>query len=131
MLAWDTRRELFYDIWKWIYSADETKTAEILWLCDVAGAGKSAIAHTVARNVSTRVYSAHPFSSIETSLTEGALEALQHYCRDLVRLSNDLVGHVSQILENDRSVASAGQSRQFDELILKPAFSTVLAGLWS
>src|SRR6202042_3807118 len=39
---------------------------------------------------------------------------------DLVRMSNDLVRHVSQILENDRSVASAAQSRQFDELILKP-----------
>jgi hypothetical protein len=35
-------------------------------------------------------------------------------------MSNNLVQHVSQIPENDGSLASAGQSHQFDKLILKP-----------
>jgi hypothetical protein len=47
-------------------------------------------------------------------------EPFETIARDLVRLSDDLIGHVSQILKNDRSIASAGQSRQFDELIRKP-----------
>jgi len=118
----DTRRELLDDIWRWIYTAGETKTAVIFWLCDVAGAGKSALAHTVAlkcfhegilassfffdRNIPDRRSSQKLFSTI---------------ARDLVGLSKDLVRQVSHILENDRSVASASQSRQFAELILKPA----------
>jgi hypothetical protein len=117
----DTRREFFYDIWKWIYSADESGEAEILWLCDVAGAGKSAIAHTVARNCFYKGVLGSSFffdRNIPDRRTPSKL--FSTIARDLVRMSNDLVRHVSQILENDRSVASAGQSRQFDELILKP-----------
>src|SRR5258705_10573198 len=46
----DTRIALINDIITWIDSADGSKTAEILWLSDVAGAGKTAIAHTVAQH---------------------------------------------------------------------------------
>src|ERR1700734_2626266 len=119
---WDTRTELFNEIWKWIYSADENGEAEILWLCDVAGAGKSAIAHTVARDCFSKGILASSFffdRNIPDRRTP--VKVFSTIACDLVRMSNDLVGHVSQILENDRSVASAGQTRQFDELILKPA----------
>ena len=105
----------------WICSAEETKAAEILWLCDVAGAGKSAIAHTVAQNCFDKgVLASSFFFDRNTPDRRSPLKLFTTIARDLVRLNNDLVGHLNQILVNDRSVASAGQSRQFDELILKP-----------
>lgn len=41
---------------------------------------------------------------------------------DLVGRSNDLARQVSQILKSDCSIASAVQSYQFDQHILKPAW---------
>src|SRR3984957_9819207 len=44
-----TRVALLGDIWTWIQSADDTKSAEIFLLSDLAGTGKSSIAHSVAK----------------------------------------------------------------------------------
>src|SRR3984957_9436719 len=44
-----TRVTLLEDIWTWIQSADDTKSAEIFLLSDLAGTGKSSIAHSVAK----------------------------------------------------------------------------------
>ena len=41
--------------------------------------------------------------------------------RDLVRFDDNFAAHISLILENDRSLASACRSRQFDKHILEPA----------
>jgi hypothetical protein len=101
----DTRRELFYDTRKRIYSADESKAAEIFWLCDVAGAGKSAIAHTVARNCFYQSVLTSSFFDRNIPDLWTPVKLFSTIARDLVRMSNDLVSHVSQILENDRSVA--------------------------
>jgi hypothetical protein len=98
--------------------------AEIFWLCDVAGAGKSTVAHTIAqycdghgllgssfffnRNIPDRRTPQKLFSTI---------------ARDLARLGDGFSDHVSLVLENDRSLASACQSRQFDQLILEPSLT--------
>ena len=44
-----TRTALIDDISKWIYTADDSQAAEIFWLSDVAGSGKTAITQTVAQ----------------------------------------------------------------------------------
>src|ERR1700722_9097670 len=44
-----TRVTLLEDIWTWIQTANHTKSAEIFLLSDLAGTGKSAIAHSVAK----------------------------------------------------------------------------------
>src|ERR1700722_20310810 len=44
-----TRVALLEDIWSWIQSAGDTKSAEIFLLSDLAGTGKSSIAHSVAK----------------------------------------------------------------------------------
>ena len=49
-----TRDRLLEDIWTWITATPTTGTAEIYWLTGVAGAGKSAIAHSVAQHCSER-----------------------------------------------------------------------------
>src|ERR1700722_20213036 len=45
-----TRIGLLEDIWTWIQSADDTKSAEIFLLSDLAGTGKSSIAHSVEKS---------------------------------------------------------------------------------
>jgi hypothetical protein len=118
----DTRRELLEDIQAWIYSADDTKQAEIFYLCDVAGAGKTSLAHSVARDCFDQgILASSFFFDRNIPDRRSPLKLFSTIARDLVQLSNDLAGHVIEILENDRSVASASQSRQFEELILKPA----------
>src|ERR1700730_15694709 len=124
-----TRKELLSDIWRWIYSADENKPAEILWLCDVAGAGKRAIAHTVSRNCFHKgILAASFFFDRNIPDRRSPAKLFSTIARDLVKLSNGLAGHMSQILENDRSIVSAGQSRQFDELILMPVSQHRISG---
>ena len=44
----DTRKGLLNDIMMWITALNPTGTAEIYWLTGVAGAGKTAVAHSVA-----------------------------------------------------------------------------------
>jgi len=117
----DTRKELLHDIWEWICSADDTTHAEVFSLCDVAGAGKSAIAHTVARDCAQKGVLASCFF-FDRNIPDRRIpqKLFSTIARDLARLSNDLTEHIVHILENDRSLASASQSRQFDELIMKP-----------
>ncbi|KDQ10762.1 hypothetical protein BOTBODRAFT_75706, partial [Botryobasidium botryosum FD-172 SS1] len=45
----DTREALLEEIWQWIKCSDTSDGAKIFCLTGVAGSGKSAIAHTVAR----------------------------------------------------------------------------------
>src|ERR1700722_19567499 len=117
-----TRTALLEDIWTWIQSADDTKSAEIFLLSDLAGTGKSSIAHSVAkrcydagllassfffdRDVAERNRPQHLFTSI---------------ARDLAPLNRAFYERINLILENDRSLAWASPSRQFDQLILAPS----------
>ena len=73
---------------------------------DVAGTGKSAIAHTVAQNCFYKGVLASSFffdRNIPDQRTP--VKLFSTIAHDLVWMSNDPVRHVSQILENDRSVA--------------------------
>ncbi|KIM76163.1 hypothetical protein PILCRDRAFT_651647 [Piloderma croceum F 1598] len=125
----DTRTELVGEIEEWIYTANESGTAEILWLCDVAGSGKSSVAHTIARNcLQARILGSSFFFDRNIPDRRSPLKLFSTIARDLLRLSNDLAAHIVQVLEDDRSVASAGQTRQFEELILKPVRQHHISG---
>jgi hypothetical protein len=118
----ETRRELLDDIQAWIHAADDGGAAEILCLWDIAGAGKTAIAHTVARDCFHQgILASSFFFDRNIPDRRSPLKLFSTITRDLVRLSKGLAGHIAEVLESDRSIASASQSRQFDELILKPA----------
>jgi hypothetical protein len=117
----DTRTALLDMIWKWINEADVANSAEIFLLSDAAGTGKTAIAHTVARNCHLKgILASSFFFDRNISDRNHPQKLFSTIVRDLVGLSKDLAEHINIILENDRSLASASQSRQFDELILKP-----------
>src|SRR3984957_13370737 len=117
-----TRTALLEDIWTWIQSADDTKSAEIFLLSDLAGTGKSSIAHSVAK----RCYDAGLLASsffFERDVAER--NRPQHLftsiARDLAPLNRAFSERINLILENDRSLAWASPSRQFDQLVLAPS----------
>jgi hypothetical protein len=100
---------------------NDSRPAEIFRLNDVADVGK-ALLHTAAQccdnhgpfsssfffdhNIPGRCSPPKPFSTIT---------------HDIVRLDDNLATYFSLILQNDHSLASACQTRQFDKLIPKMA----------
>jgi hypothetical protein len=120
----DTRKALIEDIIAWIHSADESKSAEIFWLSDVAGAGKTAIAHTIAQYCDSHGLLGSSFffdRNIPDRRTPHKL--FSTIVRDLAGLNSSLADHIGTILQNNRSLASACQSRQFDKLIFEPSLT--------
>ena len=117
-----TRVALLEDIWKWIQAADHTKSAEIFLLSDLAGTGKSAIAHTVANRCHDASFLASSFF-FDRDIPErsGPQKLFSTITRDLSAWSKEFSERVSLVLESDPSVASASPSRQFRQLILEPS----------
>jgi len=116
-----TRVALLEDIWNWIQAADHTKSAEIFMLSDLAGTGKSAIAHTVAKRCyETGLLASSFFFDRDVPERCGPQRLFSSIARDLSSLKEDLSERITAILESERSVASASPSRQFDQLILNP-----------
>jgi hypothetical protein len=117
----NTRKALLEDIWKWIYSADVKDTASIFCLTSVAGAGKSAIAHTVAQRCHDEgVLASSFFFNREVAGRNEPKMLLSTIARDLAGRSKGLCDQISLAIEFDRSLATASISRQFGPLILAP-----------
>src|ERR1700722_7693992 len=117
-----TRIAPLEDIWPWIQSADDTKSAEVFLLSDLAGTGKSSIAHSVAK----RCYDAGLLASSfffdrDVAERNGPQNLFTTIARDLAPLNHGFSERINLILENDRSLAWASPSRQFDQLILAPS----------
>ncbi|KIM89352.1 hypothetical protein PILCRDRAFT_40863, partial [Piloderma croceum F 1598] len=90
------------------------------WLSDVAGAGKSAIAHTIAQYCHNHGLLGSSFffnRNIPNRRTPHKL--FTTIACDLVILGNEFADHISVVLEGERNVASACQTRQFEQLILE------------
>ena len=114
-----TRTALLDDIWHWINMADASKTAEILWLTGVTGAGKSAVAHTVAKRCYDQgLLASSFFFDRETAGRNGPQKLFSTIARDLANLNVDLGEQISLAIERDQSITTAAPSRQFKELIL-------------
>ncbi|KAI0062955.1 hypothetical protein BV25DRAFT_1991145 [Artomyces pyxidatus] len=112
-----TRVAVLAEIEAWIHSADASKRAEIFLISDVAGSGKSAIAHAVCQRFRSQLVSCFFFArGISGREDYGAL--LGHIIGDLATLSKDIRGEIGSILEQDRALRTAGPSRQFDDLVM-------------
>lgn len=108
----------------------DARTAEILCLSDVAGAGKSAIAHTISQ----RCYndgllgSAFFFDRNDPDRRHPRL-LFSTIARDLARLNSSISDYICTALnETDPSLPSASPSRQFDELIAIPVNRYAIKG---
>jgi hypothetical protein len=116
-----TRTALLDDLWKWINEADGSKAAEIFLLMDVAGSGKSAIAHTIAqRSHSYGLLASSFFFSRDIPDRRVPRKLFSTITRDLASWNKDHAQYISRVLEDHRSLASASQSRQFNGLVLEP-----------
>lgn len=115
----NTRTQILEDITSWAQALNSTKTAEIMWLTAVAGAGKSAIAHTVAKYCHQQgLLASSFFFDREISGRNGPQKLFSTIVRDLTGLNVDLAERIGLAIERDQSIATASPSRQFQELIL-------------
>ncbi|KAF7968806.1 hypothetical protein HWV62_29280 [Athelia sp. TMB] len=113
-----TRLEILSEIAAWAHTPD---SQNVLWLEDVAGSGKSAIAHTIAQMLHDegRLASSFFFSRDIASLNNPRL-IFTTIARDIAALDAAIAEDISNTLENEPALAFADLSRQFEALIAGP-----------
>src|SRR3984957_6820757 len=117
-----TRVALLEDIWTWIQSANDTKSAKIFLLSDLAGTGKSSIADSVTKRCyDNGLLASSFFFDRDVAERNGPQHLFTSIAQDLAPLNCAFSERINLILENDRSLAWASPSRQFDQLILAPS----------
>jgi hypothetical protein len=136
----DTRTALRQEIWEWITSIDATgssqiadsadigDTAKIFFLTSVAGAGKSAISHTIAE----RCHQEHLLVSsffFDRNVTDRRSILFSTIARDLAGHDIGLRKQISQAIELDNGLPTAPGPRQFRDLILGPCRNHRVAGI--
>lgn len=115
-----TRQAVITDVDEWISRAPGRKTAGIYRLTGVAGSGKSALAHEIARRCyEQRILAASFFFDRETADCNSPKKVWSTIAREMAGHDRDLVAPMAQALEDDPSIASAPPSRQFQSLILR------------
>ncbi|KAG8712833.1 POC1 centriolar protein A [Ceratobasidium sp. 395] len=123
----NTRVELIDEIIEWVNRPNNSDRdsqpggAKIFLLTAVAGAGKSTVAHTVARICHERKQLGFSFFfDRETDGRNSPTALLTTIAADLSRLDRRLSERLTRAIEEDRSLLLAPLSRQFQELLLKP-----------
>ncbi|KAG8718505.1 POC1 centriolar protein A [Ceratobasidium sp. 395] len=123
----NTRVELIDEIMEWANHPNmsdgnsQLGSAKIFLLTAVAGAGKSTVAHTVARICHERKQLGSSFFfDRETDGRNSPMALLTTIAADLSRLNRRLSERLTRAIEEDRSLPLAPLSRQFQELLLKP-----------
>jgi hypothetical protein len=114
-----TRTAMLERIWQWIISGNSAETAQIFFLTSVAGAGKSAIAHSVSqRCYQERILAASFF--FDRSVTDRPSMLFTTIARHLAGHDIGLHQQISQAIEHGQDLPTAPGPRQFKELILAP-----------
>jgi NACHT domain len=118
----NTRTALFDNLWSWINSIDVKKTAEIFLLTGVAGAGKTAVAHTIALLCNKEnLLSSSFFFDREVSGRNDPRMLFSTIARDLADQNNDFAQQVADALNERKSLVGGSKSVHFAELILEPS----------
>lgn len=117
----DTRIALLEEIWEWI--TDDHKSAKIFWIVDVAGVGKTALAHSVGQRCHAEgVFVFSFFFDREVAGRNSAHKLFSTIARGLAKIDQGVAKHICKAIEHDPDFATtASVSRQFDELILRPS----------
>lgn len=124
-----TRVQLLENIVQQVTAASVGAQEQLILLADVAGSGKTAIAHSIAEKCREMGSLASSFF-FDRDIPErnGPEKLFSTIASDLARLSTNISAEIDRALEEDRSLASASLSRQFDELILKPFQRNPISG---
>jgi hypothetical protein len=141
----NTRTALCQEIWEWIISTDttggsqipdptntgetaNTSEAKIFFLTSVAGAGKSAIAHTIAERCHQERILVSSFF-FDRNVTDRRSMLFSTIARGLAGHDIGLRKQIGQAIEGDNSLPTAPGPRQFRDLILAPCRNHRVAGL--
>ncbi|QRV97928.1 hypothetical protein RhiJN_25947 [Ceratobasidium sp. AG-Ba] len=123
----NTRVKIIGDILAWIDAGAESSSdtqnpgATIMLLTAVAGAGKTTVAHTVARICAERKQLASSFFfDRETESRNTPIALFTTIAADLSRMDRRIADRVAMAIEKDGRLPSAPIPNQFMDLILKP-----------
>jgi len=117
-----TREEPIKQIMAWIDQADPSKPAEVLLVAEVAGGGKSALAHSIGNRCQEKgVLKTSFFFQRDSAELSSPVKFVSTLARDLSSNSGPFAQRVCDIIDKEHSLASKFSYRQFEELILKPS----------
>ncbi len=112
-----TRQSILEEIKNWASAANTTGKAQIFWLTSVPGAGKTTIAHSVAKLFAQEGCLGSTFF-FNREDAERAPKIFGTMACDLASKFPHYRSFLSQAIEQDISLASAGLIRHFQGLIL-------------
>ncbi|KAG8932227.1 hypothetical protein FRC01_000093 [Tulasnella sp. 417] len=115
-----TRKKVLQEIYDWINN-DDPESPRILWLCGLAGIGKSTIAHTIAEDTDAhhRLGASFFFSRDEADRRNPQL-VYPTIASQLTRLDHELKRLVATAVEKDQDVGTLVMRKQFEKLISEP-----------
>ncbi|KZP14488.1 hypothetical protein FIBSPDRAFT_833939 [Athelia psychrophila] len=113
-----TRTDILSVIVAWSRSLD---SQNVFWLAGVAGSGKSAIAHTIAKMLHEDGLLASSFFFNREFDSRNTVQLLfSTIARDIAARHPIIAADISTALEDDPALATASLARQFDAFIAKP-----------
>ena len=113
-----TRRAVLKKIMDWV--KDANKVELILWLYGPAGAGKSAIAQTIAELLEAGLFAAAFFFSRDAAERNDETPLVATLVYQLVKSIPEIRAHVLDALEQDPAVFSCSLQVQIQALVIKP-----------
>ena len=116
----ETRKDILDDIMGFLTVPDDASELRIVLLTGVAGCGKTAIAHTVAKTCA-QSEDATLGSSFFCGERRRPDKLFSTVARDICGRDRNFCASVCDAITEERALASASLSRQFNGLILKPA----------
>ncbi len=111
-----TRESILAEVMDWIGNSRGSASAKIFCLTGVPGAGKTAIAHSVAKQCHDMGFLATAFFFNREDSQKAPMLLSTIIC-DLASRFPSFRTSISQAIEKDPSLASAGLTRQFNGLI--------------
>ncbi|KZO94951.1 hypothetical protein CALVIDRAFT_185266 [Calocera viscosa TUFC12733] len=127
-MSWDpekmclpgTRVELLDEIWNWINAPNDGSGAKLFWLVDVAGSGKTTVAHTVSnRAAEAGQLLLSYFFTRSDSQNSVASTFVTTLATHMARHSHHTATRMASRLRADISLSSAPVARQFRDLIVQ------------
>ena len=121
-----TRNLLIDELLDWARASNGQK-ADIYWLVDVAGSGKSALAHTIAQRCDEDGILGSSFFFDRTAGRTSPRALISSLARDMAQLNDGIADEISLALQADHGIARAKSiGYMFNKLVVRPASLCVI-----
>jgi hypothetical protein len=110
-----TREALLREIWLWFFSSS-ADASFALWLCGIAGTGKTAVAHSVCEMLEEHLGAAFFFSrdSVDRRRPSNVIPTLMYQLADFNSAFRE---YICRAIEDDRAIASRSMQKQAEKLV--------------